>query len=218
MEIRRFSSRGFNANSYVIGENGHFLLIDPILSVDTRKAIGTGIVDFAVLTHEHYDHILSVNEIMESKLFPVYCSKQASQTMGDPRLNLSRYSEFLLNFIPFAEKSDGMNIEDYSCKCDNILYDNETIPWQGHRVFIKETPGHSRGSICVLLDGEKLFSGDSVFSTFETALRLPGGSQRDYCDITLKWLDSLPPNTRVFPGHLDSFLLKDRYPSGYEGK
>ena len=218
MNIHCFSSCTFNVNSYIIEENGHLLMVDPILNIEVRKAIENNIVDFSILTHEHYDHILSVNEINSNNLFPVYCGQAARIALKDPKKNLSRYSEFLLEFIPFIDKTKRISIADYSCECDNILYDGQSISWQGHELFIKETPGHSKGSICILLDGKYLFSGDTVFSAFDTALRLPGGNQKDYHDITLKWLDSLSHDTMVYPGHLKPFPLKDKYPSGYQQK
>ena len=211
MEISRYRSGAFKVNCYVIEEKGHFLIIDPILTDELRDTIGNGVVDLAILTHEHYDHILSVNEISSENMFPVYCGHYASIALGDSRKNLSRYSEFLLECIPFADKTSRVRISDYSCKCDNVLRDGEVLSWQGHEIYIKETPGHSKGSICILLDNENLFSGDTVFSMYETALRLPGGSRKDYNEITLKWLDSLPQETMVFPGHTDSFQLKNRY-------
>ena len=216
MEIRRFISPIFKVDSYIIEENKHLLLIDPILTDKTHKAIEDGVVDFAILTHEHYDHILSVNEINDCNLFPVYCGSKASIALKDPKKNLSRYSEFLLDFLPFGDKIERITISDYSCECDNILHDGESISWQGHEILIKETPGHSKGSICILLDGRYLFSGDSLFKSYETAVRMPGGSYMDYKEFTLKWLDSLSPDTMIFPGHLEPFPLKDRYPFGYE--
>lgn len=216
MDIHRVSSCTFNVNSYIIEENGHLLMVDPILNIEVRKAIENNIVDFSILTHEHYDHILSVNEIINNNLFPVYCGQAASIALKDPKKNLSRYSGFLLEFIPFIDKTVMIPIADYSCECDNILHDGQSMSWQGHELFIKETPGHSKGSICILLDGKYLFSGDTVFSKYETAVKLPGGSLKDYRDITLQWLDSLSPDTLVYPGHLEPFPLKDKYPSGYK--
>lgn len=218
MEIRRFVSPAFHVNSYFVEEKRHLIVIDPILTDETRKEFEQHPVDFAILTHEHYDHIISVNEINDRNLFPVYCGQDASMALKDPRKNLSRYSEFLLEFIPFIDKTAMIAIADYSCECGNVLHDGQSLSWQGHEIFIKETPGHSKGSICILLDGKYLFSGDTVFSKYETAVKLPGGSKKEYCDITLKWLESLPQDTMVYPGHLEPFQLKKRYPSGYEGK
>ena len=78
MDVHRFSSSAFNVNSYIIEENGHLLMVDPILTEEIRKAFEKDIVDFAFLTHEHYDHILSVNEINCRNLFPVYCGQAAA--------------------------------------------------------------------------------------------------------------------------------------------
>ncbi len=216
MDIRRYSASVFNVNSYFIEENGRLLIIDPILTEETRKEIDQNPVDFAILTHEHYDHIGSMNEINEGRLFPVYCSQITSIALNDPKRNLSRYSEFLLEFIPFVDKTKKITIKDYTCECHDILHDGQSLSWQGHELFVKETPGHSKGSICILLDGQYLFSGDSLFKSFDTAVRLPGGSPKEYQSITLKWLGALPPDTMVYPGHMEPFPLKDKYPSGYE--
>ena len=211
MEIKRYISGTFNVNTYVIEENGCLLVIDPVLTDEANKELEQHPVDFAILTHEHYDHICSVNEINDKKKFPVYCGQAASSALKDPRKNLSHYAEFLLDYIPFVTKDGNIAITDYSCECDHVLHDGQALSWQGHKLFIKETPGHSKGSICILLDGKYLFSGDTIFKSFETAVKLPGGSRRDYQKITLKWLDSLPPDTMVYPGHLEHFSLKDRY-------
>ena len=216
MDIRCYSDNAFNVNSYFIEENNHFIVIDPVLTERTREVINRHLVDFAILTHEHYDHIINVDEINKCRLFPVYCGQATSIALKDPKKNLSRYSEFLLEFIPFIDKTAKISIADYSCECENILHDGQSISWQGYELFVKETPGHSKGSICILLDGQYLFSGDSLFKSFETAVRLPGGSPKEYQSITLKWLDSLPPDTMVYPGHMEPFPLKDKYPSGYE--
>ena len=214
MEIKRYISGTFNVNSYFIEENGRLLVIDPVLTDEARKELEQHPVDFAILTHEHYDHICSVNEINDKKKFPVYCGQAASSALKDPRKNLSHYAEFLLDYIPFVTKEENIAITDYSCECDHVLRDGQTLSWQGHKLFIKETPGHSKGSICILLDGKYLFSGDTIFKSFETAVKLPGGSRRDYQEVTLKWLDSLPPDTIVFPGHLEQFFLRDKYHLG----
>ena len=129
MDIRRYITNVFNVNSYFIEENGRLLVIDPVLTDGTRKEIEKHPVDFAILTHEHYDHICSVNEISSNRRFFVYCGQGASETLKNPRRNLSHYAEFLLECIPFIDKKAKVPIGDYSCECDNFLHDGQLLFW-----------------------------------------------------------------------------------------
>jgi sulfur dioxygenase len=66
---------------------------------------------------------------------------------------------------------------------------------------VLHTPGHTRDSISLILDG-RLFSGDALFLDDGGAGRddLPGGDPRAHYD-TLQKLASLPENLMVHPAH-----------------
>ena len=69
--------------------------------------------------------------------------------------------------------------------------------------FVKviETPGHTRGSVSLLLeDAGILFSGDTLFAGSAGRTDFPGGS---YVELiaSLKKLSTLPPETKIIPGH-----------------
>lgn len=64
----------------------------------------------------------------------------------------------------------------------------EQWSWEGHSLLLKETPGHSKGSICIILDERYLFSGDSLVTGYPTVTRLPGGSKQEYEAVTLPYL------------------------------
>ena len=209
MSIHCAIDERFGVNSYVIEENNHCFLIDPLLTDDLVKLVSELIVDFAVLTHEHYDHISGVNEIKQRFGTKVICGEQAAERLKDPRLNLSRFQDYIVQVIPFGNGQTGS--EEYSCMADETVADGQIICWEEHRLLFKETPGHSAGSISVLLDNEALFSGDTIFKDYPTATRLPGGSTKQFRQITEPWLNTLPQNIMVFPGHGDAFLLKERY-------
>lgn len=77
------------------------------------------------------------------------------------------------------------------------------------RIAVLHTPGHTRGSLCYLLD-RHLFSGDTLF---------PGGPGNTWGDpsafqtimSSLEQLFSLPDDTRVSPGHgLDTTIGRER--------
>lgn len=209
MNIYCATDERFGVNSYVIEENGHCILIDPVLTDDLVKQISELTIDFAILTHEHFDHISGVNELKHRFGTKVICGEQAAERLKDPGLNLSRFQDYIVQVIPFGNSKTGS--EEYSCMADETVADGQIICWEEHRVLFKEIPGHSVGSISVQLDNEALFPGDTIFKGYPTATRLPGGSTKQFRRITEPWLDSMPQNIRVYPGHGDPFLLKERY-------
>ncbi len=210
MTIHSFTDPVFGVNSYVIEEGRRAVLIDPILTDDLCTLISALDVDFAVLTHEHYDHIRSVNELKEKFGVRFYCGEKTAAGLGDPKVNMSRYTTMLKQFLPFG---DGLpvKVDDYVCSAEVTLADGQSIEWQGHTLTFYDTPGHSAGSVCILLDERILFSGDTVFSDYATATRMPGGNGRLFRSVTEPLLDRLGKDVVVYPGHSGSFALEKRF-------
>lgn len=209
MNIYCATDERFGVNSYVIEENQHCVLIDPVLSDELIKEIVGLKIDFAILTHEHYDHISGVNDLKQRFGTTVICGEKAAERLKDPGLNLSRFQDYIVQVIPFGNGQT--RSEEYSCTADETVADGQIICWEGHSLLFKETPGHSVGNISVQLDNDALFSGDTIFKDYPTATRLPGGSTKQFRQITEPWLDSLPQDIMVYPGHGAPFLLKERY-------
>ena len=209
MRLTSFVDEAFGVNTYLLVENGHAILIDPIVTDGLAINLENIKIDFAIVTHEHYDHISGVNELKQRFGTKVLCGERAAERLKDPGLNLSRFQDYIVQVIPFGNGQTSS--EEYSCMADETVADGQIICWEEHHLLFKETPGHSIGSISVLLDNEALFSGDTIFKDYPTATRLPGGSTKQFRQITEPWLNTLPPNIMVFPGHDDAFLLKERY-------
>lgn len=62
------------------------------------------------------------------------------------------------------------------------------------------TPGHSPGGICLYSDGH-VFTGDTLFVGGIGRTDLPGSSHEQFMRSIREKLLSLPPETRVWPGH-----------------
>jgi len=118
----------------------------------------------------------------------------------------------------------------YAAKVDGTVADGDTIAIGETAVQVLHTPGHTPGSICLLIatdDGPMLISGDTLF---------PGGPGRSDSPQALRQMVEciksrllvLPPETRVLPGHGDDttiaqsqreyalFAAKD-HPAGLSG-
>ncbi len=79
------------------------------------------------------------------------------------------------------------------------LADGEEIAVGGASMRVIHTPGHTPGSICLLIGGA-LFSGDTLFPGGPGASRSNEVLQQEIGSITSR-LYPLPEETRVLPGH-----------------
>ena len=72
----------------------------------------------------------------------------------------------------------------------------------GKTLAMAHVPGHSPDSVTFhLADAGVLFSGDTLFAESIGRTDLPGGNTQQLLDGILGKLLSLPPETKVFPGH-----------------
>jgi glyoxylase-like metal-dependent hydrolase (beta-lactamase superfamily II) len=92
-----------------------------------------------------------------------------------------------------------LHSEEAFIKPDIVLKDGRVLEVEGINIRVIETPGHSGGSISLLVDG-KLFTGDLLFSGSVGRTDLPGGSFEALSD-SLRKISSLPEETEVYPGH-----------------
>ena len=202
--IKRFVSGLLSSNMYVVVEGSHAVVIDPFEDAAPSEGL---IIDYIILTHEHYDHISGVNVWKKARDAPVLCSRPCAENIQDPKKSLAYY------FKEFCELQTWMKIETvppydpgYSCSADIAFDEDMLFDWQGHTWHLFELPGHSMGSIGIVLDGTAFFSGDSLLENTDIALRLPGGSQKKWKEISLPRISGLPRGMHVYPGHFRDFV------------
>ncbi len=142
-------------------------------------------LQYILLTHAHFDHVMGINYIVENFKVPCFLHEN-----DDPVLqNLPSYITIKMGDIPKVQLFD----EDAKFFVGNIP------------VKIIHTPGHSPGSCCFLIENY-LFSGDTMF--FETYGRtdLLGGNYKDMRN-SLKRLLTLNDVIAVFPGHNETTTI-----------
>lgn len=212
MEIVSLTSGYMESHCYQLVENGHAVVIDPGDAGQVLAALSAEHLqaDFGILTHEHCDHIFGCTELREKLGIPFYASSICNRNMQDTRKNFSRYFDA---FVAVQTKVTGENRKEmprFSANADRCFDDKLTVEWQGHRFNLQETPGHSEGSICILVDQSELFVGDTLLADDLTGLRYAGSSREQLLEKTLPWLRSLPGEIRTWPGHGPGFLLGER--------
>ena len=141
----------FGSNCYILKSNNEYCVIDP--SVSYKEAIEQvgdikGSVKYIILTHSHFDHILSLDDWIENTGVLPSISKNGMDNVKNSKINCYR----LFFGIDKAYLGD----------C-NALTDGDRLTLGDQTLKIVETPGHTNCSICIITD-DFIFSGDTVFS------------------------------------------------------
>ncbi|WP_022854339.1 MBL fold metallo-hydrolase [Thermodesulfatator atlanticus] len=83
---------------------------------------------------------------------------------------------------------------------DILLKDGQIIQVGNISLKVIHTPGHSPGSIC-FYDGERLFTGDTLFVGAVGRTDLPGGDFNQLIESLREKIVPLPDETIICPGH-----------------
>lgn len=196
-------------NMYVLKEENHIILVDPCV-IEAGDIVAESIVDYIILTHEHYDHISGVNYWKNITGAKVICSSACSHGLSDPHINLSStFQQFCA--IQSVRDIDLSVIEnaDYVCQADIIYDEPYKLEWEGNTLEFFPLPGHSKGSAGVLINNEVLFAGDSLLKDYPVTGCFIGSSGDDWTNISLPKLKKLPSDVWVYPGHFERFNLQD---------
>ncbi len=178
-----------------------------------------------LLTHSHYDHISGLNKLRQ--MLPNLCviaSKACSENIQNPKKNLSNIAEAIIAFQSKIDNHMGegnaavanaiamkkVTLEPFACGPADRTFANELqLKWQGHTLQLTEYRGHSKDSVCCIMDGKYLFSGDTLLP-IPTVTRLPGGSTAKFWEEDMPKLEKLANKiVHVFPGHEMPGRLED---------
>ena len=175
-------------NCYIVANGTGVLIVDPGSQVEDIAAqvdaIGLGVAGI-VNTHAHYDHIGAVAPLQERYDAPFYLHGADGPLLK--RANLYRM---------LFESRDAV-------KVPAISHDIATLPATfaigPFSVSWIATPGHTDGSVCLLI-GNVLFSGDTLMHNTIGRTDLPGGNRERLLASVRKLMD-LPGETVVYGGH-----------------
>lgn len=135
---------------------------------------------YILLTHGHFDHTSAVRPLLEKHPeVTVYIHEKDAVEGRGGELLFTRVGE------------------------ENQRYykEGDTVTLGGLTLRVMETPGHSEGSVCLLLDKEHvIFAGDTLFRCSCGRCDFPGGDYRKML-LSLGRLAALEGDWRVLPGH-----------------
>lgn len=180
----------FMVNSYVVWdeESKDGMIIDPgedfgrIVEMIESEGIAPR---FIALTHGHYDHVESVQEMKEKYGVPLFAHPEAQQA---------------LNGLPEQAALFNLSWNKAIPAVDNVLREGETISAGKTAFRVLFTPGHSVCGVTFAGDGTA-FVGDLIFRNSVGRTDFKGGSREELLHSIHKKIFTLPPGTRLLSGH-----------------
>jgi glyoxylase-like metal-dependent hydrolase (beta-lactamase superfamily II) len=175
--------------------SGRGLIVDPgdepdrVLAAVDQMGIK---VEAILVTHCHFDHIGAVAPVATITGAPVYCPELEKPVLAD-----------IMSYVPYAGIGP---FESY--EADETVSGGETLELAGLTIDVIFTPGHSPGHMTYAIrDEEAMFSGDVLFKGSVGRVDLPGGDGPTLLRSIRELLESYPPETGVYPGHMDVTTL-----------
>lgn len=177
MEVKRLIIGMLETNCYLLVSETELLIIDP--GGEANKIL---------------------NEIKTKKAKPKYIINthcHLDHILANKKIKKETEADILIHE---AEK-DFINVE-----ADRFLKDGEKIKIGAIILKVIHTPGHTKGSICLL--GENfIFTGDTLFKDGYGRTDLPGSSQKELEESLEKLSKLLKPGMTVYPGHGEIFKI-----------
>lgn len=191
MIIKTFISGALQQNTYLLidEESKEAIVID---LGGNFKAIKTAVesagakLKFVLNTHGHFDHILGEVELQESDLnVPIYMHKD---------------DKFHADNIEASLKRWGLGESCPPVKITEFIDENSDLSIGKYKIKAFHTPGHSKGGMCYLIDGN-LFSGDTLFFGSVGRSDFIDGNHQELIESIKTKLMPLPDETKVYTGH-----------------
>ncbi len=189
MIIKQFIAGQLENNMYLVMDERtkKAVLIDASALIpeitSTIKELGAD-VEYILLTHGHFDHIMGLNSLKQALGAEAVICKD-DLVISDNINEFTRLFGFPDSTPPVYEK---------------YIKDGDIIHVGDMEIQVIHTPGHTEGGVCYLIE-DKLFSGDTLFRQSVGRTDLFGGSFEKLSDSIKNKLFKLDENITVFPGH-----------------
>jgi len=200
METKTFTVGPFSTNCYVVGckITREAVIIDPGFDKASETEEALNYIDknytelkLIINTHGHPDHTCGNGLVKNKFKAGIATNQNDAHLLGDPGKQIGQI----------------LGIRNFSTLPDILLRNGDTVEFGKETLRVIETPGHTRGSIC-LIGKEEIFTGDTLFMGSIGRTDLPESSQEEMKE-SLKKLKTLPDSLTVYPGHGPSTKLGD---------
>lgn len=197
------------SNAYLIGTRNGNILVDTGESGAYRRlsrhlnasTAPDQSLQLLVLTHTHYDHCQNAAKIKQQENCPILMSRREAKYVHQGYTPLPRGTSLIFNMLTFLGNQIAPAQFGYKPFTPDMLMEEEySLEQPGSGVRVISTPGHTIGSISVIVDEEIAIVGDAMFGIFRNSIYPPFADDRR--EMIMSWYKLLQTRCELFlPGH-----------------
>lgn len=144
-----------------------------------------------LLTHAHFDHMLSLESLRKLTSAPLFVHQYDSAGLENPR-------------ISYMAQYGGANSP--CAPAESLISDGDEIQLGELTLKVIHTPGHTPGSVCYMVC-DQIFTGDTLFRENIGRCDLFGGDEEAIKQSLLK-LKMISGDYTIHPGHGEDSTLE----------
>jgi glyoxylase-like metal-dependent hydrolase (beta-lactamase superfamily II) len=195
------------SNVYLLTNGEKNILIDTSpkymwnLLVYRLKKLNIKHIDALILTHTHKDHAENSHRIKERYSSKVIVHRyEAGYLISGDNIIPRGTNLVTKSFVILMAKYLVPRLRYKPCQYDILTDKNMDLGSYGFNAYIMHTPGHTSGSVSVIVDDEIALVGDTMFGVFKDSVFPPFAD--DIKQMIISWGKLLETNCSLFiPGH-----------------
>ena len=209
------------SNSFLINSQNNYILIDTgransweKLSSKLDEILGKNKLSGLILTHTHFDHVENAAKIKEKYKSRIIVHQSELEYIMQGNSPLPKGSNLATGFmVNVLGKKLQSKYQYEKVNPDIIVGEKYDLIDFGFNAHIIHTPGHSKGSMSIIIDNEIAIVGDAMFGIFGNSVYPPFADDPD--TMVKSWNKLTNTSCDLFlPGHgkeISRKLLESQY-------
>jgi hydroxyacylglutathione hydrolase len=203
-------------NAYFVVGEGEGILIDTgekrnekrILQALATLGLSPSDIRLIILTHTHYDHCGSVKSLKEMTGAKIIVHRNEAACLREGHGGFPKGTNPMTRVISWIGRSIGKRIGGYApVEPDIIVSERLGLDEYGTEGYILPTPGHTSGSMSVIIPNRCALVGDTLFNIFRKSLFPPFADDQE--ELLKSWAKLIDTGSRTFyPGHGSPFEVE----------